>query len=213
MNLLFDLDGTLTDPAAGIVACMRHALAGLGYNADDFDNLERYIGPPLLDSFRDLLGDNAEASRALTVYRERFARLGLYENEVYPGIVECLDELRAAGHALVVATSKPAVFARRIIEHFEIQGFFRQIYGSELDGRLADKSELIEAVLRAEGFLAAQSLMIGDRSFDGIGARANGLRFLGVTWGYGSSDELVAAGAHALCGTPPQLAGLIRSMD
>lgn len=182
MNVLFDLDGTLTNPKLGIVGCIRHALTALGRDPDDYPNLERFIGPPLLPTFAELLGNETEAPSALQLYRERFSSVGLYENEVYEGIERSLSELSEAGCTLMVATSKPQVYAVKIIQHFGLDSYFQQVYGSELDGRLSDKTELISSILTHEGLERASTVMIGDRSHDIVGAKGNRLRSVGVLW-------------------------------
>ena len=208
MHLLIDLDGTLTDPARGIVGCIRHALEALGIAVAPGERLERFIGPPLRDSFRELCGtacDDAYIERAVALYRERFGTVGLFENEVYDGVPQCLAQLRQRVDTMHLATSKPAVYARRIVAHFELDRFLDGIYGSELDGRLGDKAELIAHILDRESFDAAATVMIGDRRHDVIGARANRVRAIGVLWGYGSREELEQAGADLLCRAPPDL--------
>ena len=202
-SLLFDLDGTLTDPREGIVGSLRYALAELGVPMPSDDELSRFIGPPLHDSLRRFLGSERASSlpRALELYRERFASTGMFENRVYPGIPEALARLRSAGFALWVVTSKPSVFAAPILEHFELTRHFEGVHGAELSGERSDKGDLIAHVLRTEHLLAEQTTMIGDRKHDIVGARRNGVRALGVLWGYGSRDELAAAGADGLCET------------
>jgi len=205
--LLFDLDGTLTDPFVGITACIRHALTALGRPAPPADQLRWCIGPPLRDSLATLLGaDHAhKADEALAVYRERFGRVGLFENQAYPGIREALAGLQERGHVLRVATSKPAVFARRIIEHFDLARYFTSVDGCELDGTRGDKRSLIAYILREYGLTPGETLMIGDREHDVIGARENGVAAIGVLWGFGSREELEAAGALRLVATPEGL--------
>jgi phosphoglycolate phosphatase len=207
MNLLFDLDGTLTDPFPGITRCIAYALERVGVPAPPAEQLRWCIGPPLKHSLATLL-DTEDAPRveaALAFYRERFGTRGLFENEVYEGIPEVLEALNEAGHTLVVATSKPAVFARRIVDHFGLQRYFKQTYGSELDGTRVEKTRLIAHILEAEAIDATQSMMIGDRSYDMIGAQANGLSGCGVLWGYGSQEELERSGAQRLVATPSEL--------
>lgn len=205
MNLLFDLDGTLTDPRRGIVGCIRYALEQLHRDPDDYSNLERFIGPPLLESFVELLGSEKEARTAIDLYRVRFSTVGLFENEVYEGIENILSDLAANGNRMVVATSKPRVFAVKIINHFNMNGYFDYVYGSELDGQLSNKADLISFILGKEGLDIDTTLMIGDRSHDIVGAKKNALRSVGVLWGYGSHDELTGAGADILCDLPSQL--------
>jgi len=210
LHLLFDLDGTLTDPAQGILGCIRHALTSLQIDIDADTPLEPYIGPPLRDTFRTLL-DEAGADlelveTAVEIYRERFTTLGLYENRVYDGIPQSLERLRAGAESIHLATSKPRVYAERILEHFGLAQYFDGIYGSELDGRLGDKTELIAHLLECEGLDAADSVMIGDRSYDVVGASNNRVEVIGVLWGYGSAAELEQAGAKRLCRHPGELA-------
>jgi phosphoglycolate phosphatase len=183
--LLFDLDGTLTDNAPGIFACIRHALRELGFPAPVESDLRRAIGPPLHISFREIFGimDEAVVMDAMRIYRERFSAVGLLENDVYPGIPDALSSLAEAGFRLRVATSKPKVFADRIIDHFQLRPFFPEVYGSELSGERAGKPELVRYVLESEGASPGATCMIGDRSHDMVGARENGLTAVGVLWG------------------------------
>lgn len=205
MNVFFDLDGTLTDPREGIVACIRHALAELDIDIDRHARLEKYIGPPLRETFRQLCNDEILAERAVDLYRERFDRVGLYENRLYDGIRECLQDLAVENQTSYVVTSKPTVFSERIVEYFDIHEHFKVVYGSNLDGTLGDKTELLEHVLEAEAIDPANAVMIGDRKFDIIGARNHGIRSIGVLWGYGSKRELRQAGAGSLCEIPTRL--------
>lgn len=206
-TLLFDLDGTLTDPKAGIVNCIVHALHALGIDVPHPDTLTGFIGPPLLDSFAVLLGgDRTEAARAVQLYRERYATLGLFENAVYDGIPEVLRALREApSRRMFVATSKPREFAEPIMTRFGLRGYFEGIYGSELDGTRTDKGHLLRHLLDTERIDPAQATMIGDRAYDILGAKSCGLRSVGVLWGYGSRAELESAGAQGLCGLPADL--------
>lgn len=192
MHLLFDLDGTLTDPAPGIVACIEHALREMGAASSEHTNLTRFIGPPLRETFAELLGtsDPMEIDTAIAHYRERFGDVGLFENSLYPGIPQALSELTEHGHELRVATSKPHVFAKRIIAHFELSEFFSQVYGSELSGERTDKGELIGHIIEAESLPAATTCMIGDRRLDIDGARSQGVHTIGVLWGFGDRSEL-----------------------
>jgi phosphoglycolate phosphatase len=204
-TIFFDLDGTLTEPKIGITRSIQYALEKLGHDVPSQDELTWCIGPPLHASFVELLGETALADRALLLYRERFSEVGLFENAVYAGIEATLASLAGSGRRLFVATSKPHVYARRIVEHFRLGGFFEQVFGSELDGTRVDKTELLQYALRMTGVDPAEALMVGDRSHDIIGARNNGLRALGVLYGYGSRDELARAGAHGLCAAPADI--------
>ena len=206
--LLFDLDGTLTDPKTGIVGCIRFALDQLAVACPDDDVLAAYIGPPLRATFAELL-DTAEARRieeAMAFYRQRFAESGLFENRVYGGVPAMLERTGRAAAAMYVATSKPGVYADRIVKHFGLAGHFRKVYGPELDGRFDDKAQLLAHLLAEEHVAPDVAVMIGDRAADIRAARINGLQSIGVLWGYGSERELVEAGADIVCRTPRELA-------
>jgi phosphoglycolate phosphatase len=194
LNLLFDLDGTLTDPVVGITRCIQHAMSGLGRPIPAASALRRFIGPPLRGTFAELLTTQDEdlIARAIALYRERFAVAGMFENEVYPDVVAGLDELRADGHHLWVVTSKPEVYARTIVAHFGLSSCFSEIYGAELDGRNSDKADLVRVVLAKERLDSGRTWMIGDRGHDVRGGRMNGTRTAGVLWGYGTDAELRA---------------------
>jgi phosphoglycolate phosphatase len=206
-HLFFDLDGTLTDSRPGILRSLRHALTALGREVPADEALLRFIGPPTNDAFRELLGtaDQEQNLRAISLYRERFVKLGMFENSVYPGIVAGLSALRDADFPLLVVTSKPEVYANQIIDHFELRQFFGHVYGSELSGERGNKGELIAHVLASEGLSSADAWMFGDRLHDILGAKRNGLRAGGVLWGYGSRDELTEAGADAVFSDMPEL--------
>jgi len=205
MIALFDLDGTLTDPKAGITRSVQYALDQLGQPVPDADALAWMIGPPLIASFTKLLGRPEDAHEALRLYRERFGVTGLFENEVYPGIPALLTRLRERDVRLFVATSKPHVYASRIVEHFDLLRYFEKLYGSELDNRNADKRDLLKHLVASEGIDPARAVMIGDREHDAIGARSVGLPAIGVTWGYGSREELLATGVARLVDRPEEL--------
>jgi phosphoglycolate phosphatase len=206
-TILFDLDGTLTDPREGITRCIAHALEGMGREAPPLHELHFAIGPPLRASFARLLGDaeRAGVERAVALYRERFADVGLFENAPYEGIAETLAALRASGARLFVATSKPLVYAERIVRHFGLDPHFEAVHGCELDGTREDKRDLLAHLLPHHGLAAARTVMVGDRGADMVAARHHGLRAVGALWGYGSREELVEAGAHVLCEGPREL--------
>lgn len=192
-NILFDLDGTLTDPREGITRSIQHALAKLGIDEPDLRNLEHFIGPPLLQQFMVAYDfDEAKAWEAVNFYRERFRVTGLYENQLFHGVIALLETLQQQGRHLYIATSKPWEFAREIARHFDFAKHFKVVYGSELDGTRTNKVELIAHILQQEGLDPAQTLMIGDRKHDLIGARANGLDCAAVGYGFGSREELEA---------------------
>ena len=203
--IYFDLDGTLTNPKPGITRSIQYALRKLDHEAPSEDELTWCIGPPLHASFKKLLGTDALADAAILLYRERFADIGLFENEVYSGIEATLSVLAAQRRRLFVATSKPSVYAERIIDHFKLRVYFERVFGSELDGTRADKTDLLGYALRSAGVDPSQAIMIGDRSHDMVGARNNGMTAVGVLYGYGSEAELLGAGAHRICATPQAL--------
>ena len=209
MNVLFDLDGTLTDPFEGITNCIVYALETLGRTPPLATDLRWAIGPPLLGSMEQLLGSRELAIEGLRIYRERFSSVGLFENRVYDGIPELLITLLDRDFDLFVATSKPTVYTVRILENFSLDGFFKGVFGSELDGTRTDKGELIAHLLEAVGLDRAETVMVGDRSHDIIGARINGLESIGVLYGYGTREELVSAGATWLAETPEDIAKTI----
>ena len=212
--VLFDLDGTLTDPKPGITACIRHALGGLGRTPPPAEELLWCIGPPLWQSFATLLDttDGALIARSVALYRERFGTVGLFENAVYPGIPEAVAAVRAAGFATYVATSKPHVYARRIVAHFGLAALFDGVYGSELDGTRVEKAELIAYALAEERLDPARVVMIGDREHDAIGARRCGVRVIGVSYGYGTEAELRAHGAEAIAHAPAAIPALVSGL-
>jgi len=203
MSAIFiDLDGTLTDPKPGITRSIQYALGKLDRPIPLADELTWCIGPPLRGSLKQLLGTDELADRAVTLYRERFSDIGLFENEVYPGIEDTLSTLARSGQRLFVATSKAHIYAERIIDHFKLRGYFERVFGAELDGTHSDKTDLLGHALQSMAIDRAQAVMIGDRSFDMVGARNNGMTAVGVLYGYGSEAELLEAGAHHICATP-----------
>jgi phosphoglycolate phosphatase len=211
MHLLFDLDGTLTDPFPGISHSLQHALASLGRPVPAAEDLRWCVGPPLQENLAIMLGTNDADLIAAGVahYRERFQAAGLFENQVYSGIESALAELLRQEHTLAVATSKPTVFARRIVEHFGLAKYFSSVDGSELDGARRDKGELFAHILKREAISPGEAIMIGDRKHDIIGARHNGIAGLGVLWGYGSREELEAAGAVVCIASTAELATVV----
>ncbi|UVO39880.1 HAD family hydrolase [Bradyrhizobium arachidis] len=206
-TIYFDLDGTLTDPKPGITGSIQYALKKLGQAVPSQDELAWCIGPPLHASLKALTGTDALADQALLLYRERFSEVGLFENSPYPGIHGTLAAVAATGARMFVATSKPAVYATRIVEHFGLKPYFERVFGSELDGTLADKRDLLAYALLEAKIDARSAIMIGDRSHDVVGARTNGMTAIGVLYGYGSEAELRGAGAHHICAAHPELLG------
>ena len=196
-TILFDLDGTLTDPALGITNSVAHALSKWDISVSDRSELFKFIGPPLLDSFAEYYGFSDEQSRlALKYYREYFTDRGMFENRVYEGIPELLSNLKAQGKQLIVATSKPEEFAVRILQHFKLDGYFDFIGGASMDETRVKKADVIQYALDTCNINnKASVVMVGDRHHDIDGAKLCGLPSIGVTYGYGSIDELKDAGA------------------
>jgi phosphoglycolate phosphatase len=203
--LLLDLDGTLVDPAPGILGSCRHALAALGIAPPESEDLRWVIGPPIRESFRRLLDGHGDIEEAVRLYRERYSAWGLYQAAVYPGIPEALAAHVARGTRLVLCTSKARVFARRVVDHFGLAPLLSGLYGSELDGRFEDKAELIAHLLQTETLQPQDVCMVGDRKHDVIGAARNGIPTIGVLWGYGGREELETAGAAMLIARPDEL--------
>jgi phosphoglycolate phosphatase len=212
-TVFFDLDGTLTEPFDGITRSIQHALMQLGAAIPAQAELARYIGPPLRRTFGLLLNstDSLLVEEAMRLYRERFAEVGLFENTPYDGIIDVLAALESASIPLFVVTAKPWIYAQRIVEHFGMSPFFSAVYGAELDGRFDNKADLIEHVLGREQILASAAVMVGDRREDVIAAKTHGVGAIGVTYGYGSDEELREAGADIICASPQELLALFQA--
>ncbi|MBY8977292.1 HAD hydrolase-like protein [Rhodobacteraceae bacterium NNCM2] len=211
MDVFLDLDGTLTDNREGIVRSAQHAFAEMGEEVLPEEALLSWIGPTLQSSFLNHFGDQARADRALDLYRARYRETGLFENTVYPGVPAMMEALRGAGCRLWLATSKPHVYARRIVDHFGLGALLDGVFGAELDGTRGDKTELLTHALAET---AAQSgAMLGDRRYDMIGARNTGLAAIGALWGYGSRDELSGAGAHHLAENAALIPTIIKDLE
>lgn len=206
-HILFDLDGTLTNPKEGITKCVQYALDAFGIHEPDLDKLVPFIGPPLLQSFQEFYGFTSEdAVAAVEKYRERFSTIGLYENFPYPGIASMLQQLQAQGKILAVASSKPTVFVKQILEKFELSQYFVSIEGSNLDGTRTNKKEVISAVLQNfNNPPTEQVLMVGDRKYDVIGAKELGLPCVGVRFGFAAPGELESSGASYIAQTVADL--------
>lgn len=191
-NILIDLDGTLTDPKTGIHGSIRYALEKLNKPLVDEVDLDWTIGPPLKASLAKLLDtqDDDLAEQALAAYRERFSVTGLFENEVYPTVEGTLRHLQTQGYQLFLATAKPTVYAKQILAHFQLDQYFTEMYGSELTGERTNKADLIAYILEQEQLNAQHCIMVGDRQYDVIGARANGIETIVVSYGYGTTQEL-----------------------
>ena len=195
--ILFDLDGTLTDPKLGITKSVAYALKSYGIQVDDLDSLLKFIGPPLQESFVKYYGFSEEqGAEAVEKYREYFKPYGIYENKVYDGVENMLAELVKCGKKVILATSKPTVFANVILEYFHLDKYFTCAVGSELDGSRVKKGEVITEALRQAGVTdKSLAVMIGDREHDILGAKENGIDSIGVLYGYGDRAEHEAAGA------------------
>lgn len=210
--ILFDLDGTLTDPKIGITKSVAYALDKMGIPGVDVEELTKFIGPPLMESFMKYYSfGEAEAKQAIEYYREYFKDKGIFENDIYDGIEELLKDLKEKGNILAVATSKPTVFAERIIEYFKLSHYFSCVIGSNLDGTRSKKAEVIQYVLdKLEIEDKKQAIMIGDREHDIIGANQVGIDSIGVRYGYGVEDELEKAGATCVVEKVEGLLGILR---
>ena len=205
--ILFDLDGTLTDPYLGITQCVQYALNAYGIKDEPLEKLKKFIGPPLKNSFMEFYGfDSADADAAVEKYRERFRDTGIFENDIYEGVEEMLKTLKGRGLILAIASSKPQDFVERILDHFHIRQYFDNITGSFMDGRRTVKCEVIEAVietLKIED--RSQVVMVGDRFHDVEGAKIAGVDCIGVSFGYGGREELEMAGAAAVVDSVEEL--------
>ncbi len=208
--LFFDLDGTLTDPGEGITNSVAYALDKFGITVTDRSSLYPFIGPPLVDSFMKFYGfSHEDAERAVVCYREYFRDRGIFENRLYKGIPEALKALKDAGKTLVIATSKPEPFAKRIVEHFGLSPYFTLVAGASFDETRSEKWDVIEyAIDMLKLTDRSEIVMIGDRKHDIIGAKKTGLDSVGVLWGYGDREELTAADADVIFDTVGQLTSL-----
>ena len=212
--ILFDLDGTLTDPKEGITNCVKYALESVGIYENDMGKLMRFIGPPLVDSFMEYYGyGRDEALRLVEKYRERFSTIGLFENALYDGVEEMLKKLKSEGKTLVLATAKPIIYAKRIMEHFDIAKYFDIMCGAELDGSVNHKHEVIELALKKlNNPDKARAVMVGDRKQDIDGAKLNGIKAIGVRFGYAEEGELEDAGSDYIAKDMEELTELLVSL-
>lgn len=202
-NILFDLDGTLTDSFDGIANAALYALENLGANFYLKADLNFFIGPPIFDSFNRIFdGDQTKVNRAVTLYREYFDKRGWKENRVYDGVPQMLHQLKEMGKTMAVATSKPEHFSRRITEYFGLNEYFAFVAGASMDTSRAQKAQVIEYALSKTGFDREKTIMIGDRNHDILGAKKCGLKSMGVLYGYGDKPELTEAGADYIAATP-----------
>ena len=210
--VLFDLDGTLTDPVLGITKAYQYALSAYGIH-EELDGLAKYIGPPLREVFRLSYGfPESAVEEVVAKFREYFSETGLLENSVYPGIPELLQELQSAGRTLAVATSKAKLYTDRILEHFGLDGYFAFVSGDAMDGSLSrnGKRDIVRMALDAlDPERGMRAVLVGDRKHDAAGAADNGIACIGVTWGYGSRDELTGAGCSMIAGSTGELRNML----
>ena len=209
--VLLDLDGTLSDSKPGISASFRYTVGHLGHDPDTAGDLTWAVGPPIAVSMRRLLeqyGDD-RVDQAVGIYRARYSEVGIYDCAVYPSILGMLDALRAGGATMYVATSKRRDFADRVIDHLSLRSYVRGVYGALPGGGLDEKQDLLAHILSVEGVAAADAVMVGDRMHDMHAARHNDIRPIGVSWGYGGMDELLAAGADAVAAEPADVVRLV----
>lgn len=209
-TILFDLDGTITDSGEGIINCVIYALQRFGLPVPPRDSLRYFVGPPLHESFirQGVPADRAE--EAVAVYRERYVPTGMFENTPYPGIREVLDSLKAAGHTLYVASSKPEWMCVEILKHFDLDQYFAQICGATMDTSRTNKEAVIAYLIEQNG-KADNMIMVGDTKFDVIGAKFHGIPCIGVSWGYGTVDEMREAGAASVAFTMEELAEMLHN--
>lgn len=201
--VLFDLDGTLTNPEIGITNCVMYALEKFGIKVEDRKELHPFIGPPLTHSFQKYYGlSEDEAEQAVAYYRERFSIKGLYENEVYDGVVEMLQTLKEQGKKIILATSKPEEYAIEILKHFRLYEYFDFIAGATMDGSRGEKTDVIAHAIKISDISdTTKAIMVGDRNYDILGAKENGLDSIGVLFGFGDCEELSEAGATFIAET------------
>lgn len=211
--VLFDMDGTINESGTGFMRCVQYALDKMGLPEADESVLRTFIGPPLKDHFMDFVGLNEEdANQAVRFFRERYGTIGLYENGVYDGVEEMLKELKAAGYMIALASSKPEIYVRKILAHYELDQYFTEMVGSEMNGDRWKKAEVIEETLNRLGLAEDREyvLMVGDREHDIFGARQAGIDCMAAAWGYGSREELQAAGPVKIADHPMDVAEYLR---
>ena len=206
--VLFDLDGTLTDSGEGIINCAIYAMERLGIPVPPREELGVFVGPPLWDTFRQFGVPSDRVDEAVEIFRSRYVPIGKFENTPYSGIRETLEALRAQGRKLYVATSKPEVTAREILEHFDLSRYFAEICGATVDKTRTSKEDVIAYLLSLDA-CRENSVMVGDTAFDVIGAAAHGIPTIGAAWGYGKTEDMVSAGAAAIARSPEDLLRII----
>lgn len=208
--ILFDLDGTLTDSGEGIINCAALALEHFGLPVPDREAMRVFVGPPLRDTLMKFGVKEADVEEAMRIFRSRYVEVGIYENKPYPGIPALLSKLKAQGHKLYVATSKPENMALTVLNHFELSQYFDIIAGATLDKSRDSKADVI-AYLKAQAGDMASAVMVGDTAFDVIGAKSHGIPTIGVAWGYGKISDMEQAGAAAIAESPEALFTLLQN--
>jgi phosphoglycolate phosphatase len=213
-NVLFDLDGTLTDPGEGITKCLQYALEKLDQPYRSAPELTNFIGPPLHTTFREILNSSNEdlVNKAVCLYRERFSKVGLFENKVYPGIAELLSVLHESLYKLYVVTVKPKVFAERIVRHFSLDQWLEAVFGSSLDDREYSKLKIIGATIIELKLVPKDTILVGDRKEDVAAGRASGMITIGVTYGYGTGEEIIKSDPDYICDSPLEIQQTILSL-
>ena len=206
--IFFDLDGTITDSGEGIMNCATLALEHFGLPVPDREQMRVFVGPPLDQTFIKFGVPADKTDEAIKVFRSRYTTVGKFENFPYPGVADMLQSLKSQGHRLFVATSKPEVMANEVLRHFDLDGYFEQIAGATLDGSRSHKADVITYLLGLTGDVG-QTLMVGDTAFDVIGAAAHGIPTIGVSWGYGTAEDMEKAGAIAIVHSMAELVALI----
>ncbi len=206
--VLFDLDGTITDSGEGIINCCELALRHYGLPVPSREEMRVFVGPPLHETFQKFGVPAEECDNAVAVFRSRYTTVGIYENTPYPGIRELLEALTANGNRLFIATSKPEVMANRVLEHFDLNKYFELVCGATMDRSRIEKSDVIAYLLEYVGG-AENTVMVGDTAFDVTGAASHGIPTIGVAWGYGKVEDMIAAGAYAIAQTPEELLALL----
>jgi phosphoglycolate phosphatase len=209
-NVLFDLDGTLTDSYGGITNAVKYALRKFNIIEEDDSKLKLFIGPPLESSFMAYCHlSSGDSKTAVGYYREYFSEKGIYENKLYEGIDTVLEELNKRNKKCIVATSKPEIFARKIAQYFKIDNYFEHIVGSNIDGTLSEKEDIIKHIIEKYGFNKNETIMVGDRKYDIIGAHKNRIDSAGVLYGYGTREELEKESPKYLCNTVAEILQII----
>lgn len=208
-TILFDLDGTLTDSAEGVINCAQLALKHFGLPVPSQEDMRFMVGPPLRDSFLKLGVAEQDVETAVEIFRSRYVPIGMFENTPYPGISAMLAALKDAGHELYIATSKPEGMATEILNKFQLSGYFDKIYGASLDGSRDTKDTVIAYLLQELG-PRENIIMVGDTSYDVLGAAEHGIKTIGVSWGYGEVEDMKAAGALAIVDSPAELLKKLR---